>query len=129
MRVPNDRISRYGCADVVETRGRLHRIRGLVEKPPAGEAKSDLAVMGRYVLTPDIFAALRQTTPGALGEIQLTDGLSALLEKGDVWGVEFEGDLLDVGTPAGWLATSIRLARNDPRFREAVSGALAMAAA
>jgi UTP--glucose-1-phosphate uridylyltransferase len=129
MRVPRDQISRYGCADVVETRGRLHRIRGLVEKPPAAEARSDLAVMGRYVLTPDIFAALRETRPGALGEVQLTDGLSALLQKGEVWGVEFEGDLLDVGTPAGWLATSIRLARRDPRFRQAVNGALATAAA
>ena len=84
--------------------------------------------MGRYVLTPAIFAALRVTEPGAIGEVQLTDGLSALLRQGDVWGVEFEGDLLDVGTPAGWLATNLRLARQDPRFRGAVRNAAMLAA-
>ncbi len=114
-------ISRYGCADVAESRGNLHRIRGLVEKPTPDEAKSDLAVMGRYVLPPSIFDALRSTKPGALGEIQLTDGLAALLDTGEVWGLEFEGELLDVGTPAGWLASNFRLAREDPQFRAAVS--------
>ena len=115
MRVPNDEISRYGCAEIAESRGKLHRVSGLVEKPPAAEARSDLAVMGRYVLTPAIFAALRETKPGALGEIQLTDAIGRMLEAGDVWGVEFEGELLDVGTPAGWLATNMRLARRAPR--------------
>ncbi len=116
-------ISRYGCADVAETQGNRHRIRGLVEKPRPEEAKSDLAVMGRYVLPPSIFDALRATKPGALGEIQLTDGLAALLESGDVWGVEFEGELLDVGTPAGWLATNLRLAQEDPALRGSVAPA------
>jgi UTP--glucose-1-phosphate uridylyltransferase len=124
MRVKREEISRYGCADIVETRGRWHRVRGLVEKPKPEEAKSDLAVMGRYVLTPDIFPALQRTTPGALGEVQLTDGIGALLEQGDVWGVEFAGELLDVGTPAGWLRTNIRLGVEDARFRDAVLGAL-----
>ena len=121
MRVPRDQISRYGCAEIDESRGKLHRVRGLVEKPPAEEAKSDLAVMGRYVLSPAIFPALRETAPGALGEIQLTDGIARMLEGGEVWGVEFEGELLDVGTPAGWLATNIRLAREHPEFRAAVA--------
>jgi UTP--glucose-1-phosphate uridylyltransferase len=120
MRVPKDQISRYGCAEIAESRGKLHRVSGLVEKPPAAEAKSDLAVMGRYLLTPAIFPALRQTTPGALGEIQLTDGIGHLLETGEVWGVEFEGELLDVGTPSGWLATNMRLAREHPEYRDAV---------
>jgi UTP--glucose-1-phosphate uridylyltransferase len=119
-RKPGDDISRYGCADVAESRGRLHRVRGLVEKPRPEEAKSDLAVMGRYVLPASIFDALRRTKPGALGEIQLTDGLAALLEEGDVWGVEFEGELLDVGTPVGWLATNVRLARQDATLRVAL---------
>ncbi|HYL69924.1 MAG TPA: UTP--glucose-1-phosphate uridylyltransferase [Candidatus Dormibacteraeota bacterium] len=129
MRVGPDEISRYGCAEISESRGRRHRVRGLVEKPKPDEAKSDLAVMGRYVLTPDIFSALRATQPGALGEVQLTDGIAALLERGDVWGVEFEGDLLDVGTPAGWLQTNIRLAASDPALRRAVDAALASVAA
>jgi UTP--glucose-1-phosphate uridylyltransferase len=128
-RVSPDEISRFGCAEVVESRGRLHRLRSVVEKPRPEEAKSDLAIMGRYVLPPSIFPALRETQPGALGEIQLTDGIAALLRQGDVWGVEFEGELLDAGTPEGWLATNIRLARDDPRFRNAVRSATEMAAA
>jgi len=122
-------ISRYGCADVAETRGRLHRLRGLVEKPKPEEAKSDLAVMGRYVLPPEIFPALRATKPGALGEIQLTDALVALLKERDIWGVEFTGELLDVGTPPGWLSTNVRLALDHPAFRDAVRSALALSAA
>jgi UTP--glucose-1-phosphate uridylyltransferase len=124
MRVPRSEISRYGCAEVAESRGRLHRLRGLVEKPQPEEARSDLAVMGRYVLPPAIFPALRQTRPGALGEVQLTDGIGALLDSGDVWGLEFEGELLDVGTPAGWLRTNIRLGAQDAHLRGAVRSAL-----
>jgi len=120
MRVPGDEISRYGCADISESRGRLHRVRGLVEKPSPAEARSDLAVMGRYVLTPAIFPAIRETTPGALGEIQLTDAIARVLQTGEVWGVEFEGELLDVGTPKGWMATNLRLAREHPEFQAAL---------
>ncbi|MGA8015664.1 MAG: UTP--glucose-1-phosphate uridylyltransferase [Candidatus Dormiibacterota bacterium] len=111
MRVPRDQISRYGCATVGESRGRLHRVTGMVEKPAAEEARSDLAIMGRYVLPSSIFSALRRVTPGAGGELQLTDGIAALLDEGEVWGLEFEGELLDVGTPDGWLTTNVRLAR------------------
>jgi UTP--glucose-1-phosphate uridylyltransferase len=127
-RVPREQISRYGCAEVIDTRGRMHRLAGVVEKPRPEEAKSDLAIMGRYVLVPAIFAKLRETKPGALGEIQLTDAIAALLREGDVWGVEFEGELLDVGTPSGWLATNIRLGSQDPRFRDAVRTAVGTAA-
>jgi len=95
---------------------------GSCREAAGAEAKSDLAVMGRYVLTPAIFPALRETVPGALGEIQLTDAIGRMLGTGEVWGVEFEGELLDVGTPAGWLATNMRLARDHPEFRNAVIG-------
>jgi UTP--glucose-1-phosphate uridylyltransferase len=129
MRVPGDQISRYGCAEIGESRGKLHRVVGLVEKPRPGEAKSDLAVMGRYVLTPAIFPAIRDTQPGALGEIQLTDAIGKLLGSGEVWGVEFEGELLDVGTPAGWLATNLRLAKQYPEFSAAVAQSQGMVGA
>jgi UTP--glucose-1-phosphate uridylyltransferase len=122
MRVAGEEISRYGCAEIAESRGKLHRVKGVVEKPPVAEAKSDLAVMGRYVLSPAIFPAIRETKPGALGEIQLTDAITRMLQGGDIWGVEFAGELLDVGTPAGWLATNMRLAREHPEFRKAVAG-------
>ncbi|MFN2581935.1 MAG: UTP--glucose-1-phosphate uridylyltransferase [Candidatus Dormibacteria bacterium] len=123
-RVPGEEISRYGCAEVARSEGRDHLLRGVVEKPKFEEAKSDLAIMGRYVLTPDIFDALRVTKPGALGEIQLTDAIAALLQSHDVWGLEFEGELLDVGTPAGWLATNVRLGRDDATFSSAVRSVL-----
>ncbi|MGH7686682.1 MAG: UTP--glucose-1-phosphate uridylyltransferase [Candidatus Dormibacteria bacterium] len=121
MRVPDADISRYGNAAVLESQGRDHRLGGLVEKPKLEDAASHLAVMGRYVLTPDIFPALRATKPGALGEVQLTDGIAALLGSREVWGLEFEGELLDVGTPLGWLATNLRLARDDAEFAPAVA--------
>jgi UTP--glucose-1-phosphate uridylyltransferase len=128
-RVTPDEISRYGCAAIAESHGRVHRISAVVEKPKAAEAPSDLAIMGRYVLTPDIFAALRGTEPGAGGEIQLTDGIAALLDAGAVHGVEFTGELLDVGTPAGWLATNARLAMHDPVLGAALRAAMEMVTA
>jgi UTP--glucose-1-phosphate uridylyltransferase len=129
MRVPSDQISRYGCAAVAESHGRVHRLSGVVEKPKPEEAPSDLAIMGRYVLTPDIFEALRSIQPGAGGEIQLTDGIAALLDRGAVHGVEFTGELLDVGTPAGWLATNARLALDDPTLGAALRAAMELVTA
>ncbi len=129
MRVPRDEISRYGCASVAESHGRVHRVTAVVEKPSAEDAPSELAIMGRYVLTPDIFDALRDTQPGAGGEIQLTDGIGALVERGPVYGVEFSGELLDVGTPAGWLATNARLAADKPRLRAALRAAMDLVSA
>ena len=120
MRVPREQISRYGCATVSESRGRLHRVTAMVEKPEPSEAASDLAIMGRYVLPGSIFERLRSTLPGAGGEIQLTDGIAGLLAETEVWGVEFEGELLDVGTPEGWLATNVRLAQERGRVSEAL---------
>jgi UTP--glucose-1-phosphate uridylyltransferase len=121
MRVPREEISRYGCATVAESRGRLHRITKMVEKPAAEDAESDLAIMGRYVLPPSIFEKLRHTSPGTGGEIQLTDGIAALLEDGPIWGVEFEGQLADVGTPRGWLRTTIQLAAQHPDLQDIVN--------
>jgi UTP--glucose-1-phosphate uridylyltransferase len=127
MRVPPEQISRYGCATVAESQGRLHRVTAVVEKPARDEAASDLAIMGRYVLTPNIFDALRVTKPGAGGEIQVTDAIASLIEDGPVHGVEFSGELLDVGTPAGWLATNARLAMQHPTLAAALRDALQVA--
>jgi UTP--glucose-1-phosphate uridylyltransferase len=124
MRVPRDQISRYGSVAVSETRGRLHRVTGMVEKPNPDEAPSDLAIMGRYVLTPAVMEALEHTRPGAGGEIQLTDGIAGALADGPVWGLEFEGELLDVGTPEGWIRTLVRTARDHPTFGPALQLAL-----
>jgi UTP--glucose-1-phosphate uridylyltransferase len=118
MQVPDEETSRYGVVDPA-ARGhngdeRLHKVRGLVEKPEPGSAPSDLAIIGRYVLTPKIFEKLEQTPRGAGGEIQLTDAIMALMAEQDVYAYEFEGKRYDAGTTMGWLKASVELALERP---------------
>lgn len=115
MRVPHEQINRYGNIDPAGTLdSRTYRVRDLIEKPKPEEAPSDLAVIGRYILTPDIFAALERTPPGAGDEIQLTDGLRALREREPIFAYEFEGMRYDTGDPVGYLTTSIAFALERP---------------
>jgi UTP--glucose-1-phosphate uridylyltransferase len=113
MEVPHDQISLYGCA-AVESVGDVVRITGLVEKPPADEAPSDLAIIGRYVLSPTIFEILRRTPPGRGGEIQLTDALQELMAVEPVHGVVFRGRRYDTGDRLDYLKTVVRLASERP---------------
>jgi UTP--glucose-1-phosphate uridylyltransferase len=118
MEVPHDETGRYGVIDPEPAdRGddRLYRVRGLVEKPDPDSAPSDLAIIGRYVLTPKIFEKLEQTPRGAGGEIQLTDALQALMVEQQVYGYAFEGSRYDAGTTMGYLKAQVELAlgRND----------------
>lgn len=123
MPVPHDRISMYGCVAVESTGAEdVVRITDLVEKPPADQAPSDLAIIGRYVLSARIFDALAKTAPGRGGEIQLTDALRALTEEGEpVHGVVFRGRRYDIGDRLEYLQTVVRFAceRPDlgPQFR------------
>jgi UTP--glucose-1-phosphate uridylyltransferase len=115
MEVPPAETGRYGIiaaepSDDPLDHGRLHRVTRLVEKPPPGEAPSNLAVIGRYVLTPKIFDKLEQTQGGADGEIQLTDAIAALMEEQQVYAYEFEGIRYDAGTTMGWLRASVEIA-------------------
>ncbi len=116
-RVPWEVVQNYGVADAVEVEERVHRIRHLVEKPPREEAPSNLTIVGRYILPPEIFSCLERTPPGAKGEIQLTDGLSLLLESEVLYAHEFRGRRYDGGTPLGLLRASLEfgLARADTR--------------
>jgi UTP--glucose-1-phosphate uridylyltransferase len=119
MEVPPDETSRYGIIGAERSQdpldhGRLHRVTALVEKPAEGEAPSNLAVIGRYVLTPKIFDKLEQTKHGADGEIQLTDGIGALMEEQQVFAYEFEGTRYDAGTTMGWLKASVEIALARP---------------
>jgi UTP--glucose-1-phosphate uridylyltransferase len=105
-RVGMDRVSEYGviAAQPAPEFGRgVYRITDLVEKPRRDDAPSDLAIVGRYVLTPDIFDALRHTAPGRSGEIQLTDGLRRLLIERPIYAYEFEGVRHDTGHPLGFV--------------------------
>jgi UTP--glucose-1-phosphate uridylyltransferase len=123
-KVPLDSIGRFGSIKIGGQEGDAYEVADLVEKPEPGEAPSDLAVMGRYVLTPAIFEALRRTEPGAGGEIQLTDGVKVLLEHEKVVALQYSGDYFDVGTIPGWLKTSIALGRARPEFREEIEAYL-----
>ena len=131
MEVPPEETGRYGIIASVPSEdpldhGRLHRVTALVEKPAPGEAPSNLAVIGRYVLTPKIFDKLEQTQGGAGGEIQLTDAIEDLMQEQAVYGYEFEGVRYDAGTTMGWLKASVELAleRPDlaPEFRHYLQG-------
>ena len=126
MRVPHAEVSRYGVVSLgAQLAPGTHEVTGLVEKPPVDEAPSDLIVIGRYVLTPDIFAALRETTPGAGGEIQLTDALLALIHGGGrVLACEFAGARYDTGDPVGLLTTSIAYALKRPDLAPGVKAYL-----
>lgn len=110
QRVPRDEVSRYGIVDPLRQEGRLVEIRDLVEKPPVDDAPSDLAVLGRYVLTPRIFELLEQTPTGAGGEIQLTDAIRSLASEQPVFGYQFEGSRHDAGTRIGWLKANVAVA-------------------
>ncbi len=99
----------------------LYQVRGLVEKPEPDDAPSDLGIVGRYILTPDIFEALERTPPGRNNEIQLTDGLRLLLEDQPIYALRFQGKRYDTGTPLGLLKAAVEFAlkREDigPEFR------------
>ncbi len=127
MGVPREETSRYGVIGVAsegERPGmdRLHLVNRLVEKPDPEDAPSNLAIIGRYVLTPKIFDKLEQTQRGSGGEIQLTDAIEELMEDQHVYGYEFEGTRYDAGTTMGWLKASVELALQRPElagdFRE-----------
>jgi len=110
MEVPPDAISMYGCAAVEPGGGDVVRVTGLVEKPAVDEAPSNLAIIGRYVLSPTVFDVLRETPPGRGGEIQLTDAISGLLATEPVHGVVFRGRRYDTGDRLDYLKAVVRLA-------------------
>ena len=110
QRVEPEVVSRYGIVDPLHEEGRVVEIRDLVEKPSMEDAPSDLAVLGRYILTPKIFDVLEQTSRGAGGEIQLTDGIRGLIDEQPVFGYQFEGTRHDAGTRLGWLKANVAVA-------------------
>jgi UTP--glucose-1-phosphate uridylyltransferase len=112
---------------VHEVEPRLFQIEDMVEKPPVDQAPSDLAIMGRYVLTPDVFDALDRTPPGAGGEIQLTDALRIVLETRPLYAYEYEGTRYDCGSKRGYLRATVELALQRPDLGPDLRGLLAEA--
>jgi UTP--glucose-1-phosphate uridylyltransferase len=127
MEVPKEAISNYGCIDAEPmshngSRDKVFRIRDLVEKPKADDAPSNLAIIGRYILTPEIFQSISKVEPGSGGEIQLTDSIRHLLRSRPVYALKFEGKRYDAGDKLGFLKATVELAlqRHDlgEAFRE-----------
>jgi UTP--glucose-1-phosphate uridylyltransferase len=118
MRVPPNDIPKYGIVSIKPAGSRLFELTGMVEKPPIEQAPSDFAIMGRYVLTPDIFDLLAHIKPGAGGEIQLTDALLALSRKRKLYGYEFEGTRYDLGDRVGFLTAQIGYGLKRPELAD-----------
>jgi UTP--glucose-1-phosphate uridylyltransferase len=122
MQVAGEAISRFGVIDAEEVSEGVYKIKDMVEKPPFAEAPSDLAIIGRYILTPDIFDEIEKTRPGAGGEIQITDAMRSLLKKRPFYAVRFQGTRHDAGDKLGFLIATVEFAlkRDDlgPEFRE-----------
>ena len=113
-KVKREETGRYGIIAPKQIGPRLYEVLDLVEKPSPQQAPSELAIVGRYVLEPRIFAALKATRPGSGKEIQLTDGLRHLLARGKIYAVEYEGVRYDAGTPLSWLKATVALALKHP---------------
>ena len=114
MRVEGEAISRFGVIDAEEVGEGIFKIKDMVEKPPFDEAPSDLAIIGRYILTPDIFDEIERTPPGAGGEIQITDAMRSLLKKRPFYGVRFDGTRHDAGDKLGFLIATVEFALKRP---------------
>ncbi len=115
MEVPGDKASSYGILDVKEDMGSMVQVKGMVEKPPAGEAPSNLAVIGRYILTPNVLRSINKLKAGAGGEVQLTDAIAEQINGEGVYGYRFRGERFDCGSKAGFLQATVSfgLARDE----------------
>jgi len=117
-RVPNEEVSRYGIIAGEPIDQKLYRIADIIEKPLIEEAPSNIAVFGRYILSPRIFECLEKTKPGRGNEIQLTDAVKILLELEEVYAYELDGDWYDLGNRLGWIKASIELALQREDLKE-----------
>jgi UTP--glucose-1-phosphate uridylyltransferase len=122
--VPVDQTYRYGIVDPLLADGRLYQVNRFVEKPAPGQAPSNLAIMGRYVLTPDIFDFLEAQEIGAGGEIQLTDAIEKLNQYQGVYAYDFEGIRYDVGEKLGFILTTLDFAMRNQELRHSLLSAM-----
>lgn len=111
-------VDKYGIIKGIHIEGRVHKVRGLIEKPAIEEAPSNIAILGRYIITPQIFKILEETKPGRGGEIQLTDALSKLINEEAIYAYEFEGIRYDVGDKLGFLKATVEYALRREDLRD-----------
>lgn len=120
MRVPHDQVSEYGVIDPAAkvSEDGLYRVKNFVEKPKPEDAPSDLAIIGRYLLTPEIFEELENTAPGKGNEVQLTDAIDSLNNRQHVYAHEFKGSRYDIGSKIGFLETNIEFGLKHPQTKD-----------
>lgn len=119
QQVPKDQVDKYGIIDGKMIRERIYKINDMVEKPAIESAPSNIAVLGRYIITPEIFEILEHTGKGAGGEIQLTDGLKTLAKREEMIAYDFMGKRYDVGDKLGFLSATVEYALRDPKLGSA----------
>ena len=122
--VPESQISRYGVLSIASDDGRLVRVNGMVEKPAPEKAPSRYAIMGRYILSPEIFTELDKQKTGAKGEIQLTDAMAETLDRVPFHGMRFEGKRFDCGNKIGFLMANVEFALDRPDLKDDFRAAL-----
>ena len=120
MEVPQSEVHQYGVIKGREIKKRLYQVEATVEKPLAKDAPSRMAIIGRYVLRPEIFKILQNLPPGRGGEIQLTDGLAQLVREREIFGCEFVGDRYDIGDKVGFVRATVAYALKRPDLRDKV---------
>ena len=118
QKVGMEHVSKYGIVDCEPVGNRLYKVNGMVEKPKKEDAPSDIAVLGRYILTPGIFDCLQKTPKGAGGEIQLTDGIVMLGQSEPIYAYDFEGRRYDIGNKQGFLQATVDFALKRPDLRD-----------
>lgn len=116
QKVPRQQTRHYGIIDAKKIENGVYLVKDLVEKPVPDEAPSNLAIIGRYILAPEIFSALEQTKPGKGGEIQLTDGLKLLMAKQPIYAYEFQGTRHDAGDKLGFLKATVEFGLKNAEF-------------
>jgi UTP--glucose-1-phosphate uridylyltransferase len=119
-RVPSQEVNKYGIVGGEKITDRLYEIREMVEKPQPHEAPSQMAIIGRYILRPEIFSFLEKVSPGRGGEIQLTDGISQLAHHQKIYGYQFEGTHYDVGDKVGLVQATVAYALKRPDLRDKI---------
>jgi len=116
--VSDEDVSKYGIVDIKQIEERVYKVKGLVEKPSPKDAPSNMAILGRYIISPEIFGILEDTPPGKGGEIQLTDGLITLAQREAMYAYDFEGRRYDVGDKQGFLEATVEDALRNKELRE-----------
>ncbi|MEL7256617.1 MAG: UTP--glucose-1-phosphate uridylyltransferase GalU [Pseudomonadota bacterium] len=125
MEVPDEQTSSYGMLDIKDDMGKIVSTKGMVEKPTLGESPSNLAVIGRYILTPTVLQKLNKKKTGAGGEIQLTDAIADARQEGEeVYGYRFDGRRFDCGSKSGFLQATVAFALDRPELRDDLWGFL-----